>query len=350
MEVIRLDKPNFNQLKSVKTPESWVENALKIPSEQKKPLPLFFRPAILGTAASVALAAVLGVLLFMTLGRNSIPVLPATQSTVASQDNTTPTFTTPQGEIYVTTPQGATQPVTTPQGQPATVSPSRGQPTTEPAETGGVLRPFSPVVSPTQPGTTQPGATASPTSPPAPTTKPSIPVVGPPAPTIQPKQQAPTSINNEPSVPDEPIIPEEPATEPVTEAPEEPATAEPWYPWIPPGDPGYNPGANDPVPEGPGSGGHDQSPIGGDFRSCQIYFINNDYFPEGEALTCYPICNDMQLGVMEMQYLGNGLYYLDTSDYGVEFPVYKNIWLFISSDTVSRDFAVWFNGTDIYLY
>ena len=317
MEVIRLDKPNFNQLKSVKTPESWVENALKIPSEQKKPLPLFFRPAIIGTAAGVAFAAVLGVLLFMTLGRNSIPVQPSAQSTSVSQGSTAPTFTTPQGEIYVTTPQGATQPVTTQRGQPATVSPSGAvQPAAEPAETSGgnAVRPQLPTVS--QPATTTP--TVKPTQ--APTVKPTQ------APTVRPTE-APTIR------PDEPVTP---ATEVPTEAP---VTEEPWYPWIPPDDPPEpkDPEYNDP----PGAGGE---------SSCRIYFVNNGYFPEGTALTCYPIYGEHSPGGMPMQYLGNGLYELNTGGYGVDIPMFTNLWLFISSDTASYDFHAQFNGDDIYLY
>ena len=323
MEVIRLDKPNFNQLKSVKTPDSWVENALKIPTEQKKPLPLFFRPAIIGTAAGVALAAVLGVLLFMTLGRNSIPVRPSVQSTSVSQDNTTPTFTTPQGEIYVTTPQGDTQPVTTPQGQPATVSPVQNQPTSEPAGTGSTVRPSSPAVSPTQPGTTNPGATVKPT---APTVKPTSPAVVP--------TQAPTT---EPGT-----EPPEPTTQPGTEPPE-PVTEEPWYPWIPPDVSPYPPEPGNPDdPAAPGSAESEMS--------CRIYFINNGQFPEGEALTCYPVYNEQSPGGLPMQYLGNGLYVVDTGDYGVEFPLYSNLWLFISGDSTSYDFHVYYDADEIYIY
>ena len=317
MEVIRLDKPNFNQLKSVKTPESWVENALKIPTEQKKPLPLFFRPAIIGTAAGVALAAVLGVLLFMTLGRNSIPVRPSVQSTSVSQDNTTPTFTTPQGEIYVTTPQGDTQPVTTPQGQPATVSPVQNQPTSEPSETGSTVRPSSPTVSPSQPGTTNPGATVKPT---APTVKPTSPSVVP--------TQAPTT---EPGT-----EPPEPTTQPGTEPPE-PVTEEPWYPWIPPEEPDHS--YDD--PPAPGALGD---------MSCRIYVVNNGQFKEGEALTCYPVYNEQSPGGLPMQYLGNGLYVVDTASYGVEFPLYTNLWLFISGDSTSYDYHVYFDVDEIYLY
>ncbi len=298
MEVIRLDKPNFNQLKSVKTPESWVEKALKIPSEQKKPLPLFFRPAIIGTAAGVAFAAVLGVLLFMTLGRNNIPVQPSTQSTAVPQDSTAPTFTTPQGEIYVTTPQGATQPVTTQRGQPATVSPSGAvQPAAEPAETSGgnAVRPQLPTVSPSQPATTTP--TVKPTQ--APTVKPTQ------APTVRPTE-APT------------IRPDEPVT-PATEAPEEPVTEEPWYPWIPPDDPPEpkDPEYNDP----PGAGGE---------SSCRIYFVNNGYFPEGTQIYCEipdHFASEYSTS-MPMTYLGNGTYVVDTGNFGVQAYGMWRIWFY----------------------
>ena len=304
MEVIRLDKPNFNQLKSVKTPESWVENALKIPTEQKKPLPLFFRPAIIGTAAGVALAAVLGVLLFMTLGRNSIPVRPSVQSTSVSQDNTTPTFTTPQGEIYVTTPQGDTQPVTTPQGQPATVSPVQNQPTSEPFETGSTVRPSSPTVSPSQPGTTNPGATVKPT---APTVKPTSPAVVPTqAPTTQPGTE-----------PQEP--PEEPTTQPGTEPPE-PVTEEPWYPWIPPDVSPYPPEpANPDEPAAPGSA-----------SGCTIYFQTNGAFPEGTQIYCeIPDHFASEYSIpMPMTYIGNGTYVVDTGDFGVQAYGMWRIWFY----------------------
>lgn len=55
---------DFSQLKSLKTPEKWIENAINIP-KKKKPLPFILRPYVIGTAASLVIvaAAVLTILL-----------------------------------------------------------------------------------------------------------------------------------------------------------------------------------------------------------------------------------------------------------------------------------------------
>ena len=58
------DSFDFSQLKSFKTPENWIETAIKIP-QKKKPLPFILRPYVIGTAASLVIvaAAVLTILL-----------------------------------------------------------------------------------------------------------------------------------------------------------------------------------------------------------------------------------------------------------------------------------------------
>ena len=58
------DNFDFSQLKSVKTPENWIETAINI-LQKKKPLPFILRPYVIGTAASLVIvaAAVLTILL-----------------------------------------------------------------------------------------------------------------------------------------------------------------------------------------------------------------------------------------------------------------------------------------------
>ena len=50
------DNFDFSQLKSVKTPENWIETAVNIP-QKKKPLPFILRSYVIGTAASLVIVA-----------------------------------------------------------------------------------------------------------------------------------------------------------------------------------------------------------------------------------------------------------------------------------------------------
>ena len=81
-----------------------------------------------------------------------------------------------------------------------------------------------------------------------------------------------------------------------------------------------------------------------------VHLALNTGLKEGEALTCYPVYNEQSPGGLPMQYLGNGLYVVDTGNYGVYFPMYTNLWLFISGDSASYDYHVYFDTDEIYLY
>lgn len=92
---------NFNQLKAVKAPEEWIQKAVNIPNKNNKSyLFPFFKPYVIGTAASVLVAVALGVIIYMTMGSGSrIPsssLIPPTQSTDSSLSVTT------NGDIYTT--------------------------------------------------------------------------------------------------------------------------------------------------------------------------------------------------------------------------------------------------------
>lgn len=207
---------NFDSLMSVTTPEGWVEKALSLPQTRKKPL---LRPYLIGTAASLVFAAAVSVFVFMSTSQPSVPV----DSPTAAQSQTLPTFTTPQGEIYVTTPQGGTQPVTNAAGEPLVIRQNEdGSVEVVPAYTV-IPRPSSvrPIAAVTEPAETTKSA--------EPTTR-----------------QVPAT---EPPEPAETQEPEKPTTEESA-----PPTAEPWMPPADPTNAGSpedpSPGAVEPATEG----------------------------------------------------------------------------------------------------
>lgn len=81
-------KVNFNALKNVSAPESWVEKALHAKPKKK---PIFLRPYFIGTAASVVVVSAVVLTLLIHLGGNT-PLSPKTDlfiqpSTVALSEN-----------------------------------------------------------------------------------------------------------------------------------------------------------------------------------------------------------------------------------------------------------------------
>ena len=81
-------KVNFNALKNVAVPDSWVEKALHAKPKKK---PIFLRPYFIGTAASVAVVTAVVLTLLIRSGGNS-PISPKTDlfiqpSTVAVTEN-----------------------------------------------------------------------------------------------------------------------------------------------------------------------------------------------------------------------------------------------------------------------
>lgn len=101
---------DFEQLKNLKTPENWIENAINIPSKKNKSLPLWLRPTAISSAAAVVLvvAAVLMTLLFQPQpGKTGMtPSLPV-QTTAAATDSADETTQQPTQIVEVTDSYGA---------------------------------------------------------------------------------------------------------------------------------------------------------------------------------------------------------------------------------------------------
>lgn len=62
-----MKKVNFNKLKSVKTPENWIENAVKIPKRNKKK-PIYLNPYLIASAACFVFCCVLCAVIFLSFG------------------------------------------------------------------------------------------------------------------------------------------------------------------------------------------------------------------------------------------------------------------------------------------
>lgn len=88
-----MKKVNFNQLKSVKTPENWIENAIKIPQKNKKK-PAYLNPYIIASAACFIFCCALCAVVFSNFGVDMpTPIAPTKSSgaTVSAvTDSTTP--------------------------------------------------------------------------------------------------------------------------------------------------------------------------------------------------------------------------------------------------------------------
>lgn len=92
-----MKKVNFNQLKSVKTPESWVDRAINIPKEKKK-IPLYRNPYIIASVACFVFCCALCSVIFASFNVNFTPMTapPKPNSTSnTAPDGSTPPFTNP---------------------------------------------------------------------------------------------------------------------------------------------------------------------------------------------------------------------------------------------------------------
>ena len=124
-----MDKYNCDQLKNIKVPEKWIENALNVPNEpQKRPLaPVMFYRFAAGIAACVVIAA--AVTLSLMFGINKKVDMTAPESEIPSRSNSI---------IDVTSPTSAPD-VSSPSKTPPLLSEERAQGAavvTEPAESG----------------------------------------------------------------------------------------------------------------------------------------------------------------------------------------------------------------------
>ena len=206
-----MKKVNFNQLKSVKTPENWIENAIKIPQKNKKK-PIYINPYIIASAACFIFCCTLCAVVFANFGvdmPNPIaPVKPSSTSVSDVADGTTPssnpslipTIPNPITEIIPTfstqqqtgSGQKSTNPTATKNGtvQGSTSKSSSNSQSVvtkpEPSETGGGSNNNS-------------GSTDRPTNPDTPVAVPTQPVTDPP--------ESPTNTPT-PTEPETPLIPE----------------------------------------------------------------------------------------------------------------------------------------------
>lgn len=79
---------NFNELKSVKTPDRWIENAVNIPKMNKKPMPFYLNHRFIGSVACLVICCALSLMVYFGLSNNApVPVVPD-DKTSASQDST----------------------------------------------------------------------------------------------------------------------------------------------------------------------------------------------------------------------------------------------------------------------
>ncbi len=83
-----MKKLNFNHLKNVKTPESWIEKAINIPQQNKKPIPFYFRPYVIASAACFVFCCVVSFIIFVNFNNTApVPVTPAQKTSVSENSN-----------------------------------------------------------------------------------------------------------------------------------------------------------------------------------------------------------------------------------------------------------------------
>ena len=162
-----MTEKDFRQLKDLRTPEEWIENALLIPQKKNKP-PFLFRPSVIGAAASLLIIATAALTLFLNLRQLPEPTTQTVFQTV------TPTDTSATAKETVHTTQTATTQPTAVSSSPSTAAvmqtPSSSQSAQAVSPSGSSnssstpLPTVKPTVSPTASPTVKP--TGSPTVPP----------------------------------------------------------------------------------------------------------------------------------------------------------------------------------------
>ena len=162
-----MTEKDFRQLKDLRTPEEWIENALLIPQKKNKPL-FLLRPSVLGAAASLLIIAAAALTLFLNLRQLPEPTTQTVFQTVTPTDTSATTTETVQ-----VAPPSATQP-TAVSSSPSTAAVSQAasssqiaqavSPTGSSNSSSTPLPTVKPTVSPTVSPTVKP--TGSPTVPP----------------------------------------------------------------------------------------------------------------------------------------------------------------------------------------
>lgn len=79
-------KRNFNVIKNLEVPESWIENAVNIPKTAKKRKKLILNPYLIGTAASLVFVVALSCIMFFSNRQKTNPI-----SYQSELNNTQPT-------------------------------------------------------------------------------------------------------------------------------------------------------------------------------------------------------------------------------------------------------------------
>ena len=81
-----MKKVNFNKLKNIKTPENWIDNAIKIPQTNKKPIPFYRKPYAIASAACLVVCCAIGFLILNSFGTsNVIPTVEFSTSESSTQ-------------------------------------------------------------------------------------------------------------------------------------------------------------------------------------------------------------------------------------------------------------------------
>ena len=198
-----MTEKDFRQLKDLRTPEEWIENALLIPQKKNKP-PFLFRPSVIGAAASLLIIATAALTLFLNLRQLPEPTTQTVFQTVTPTDTSATTTETVQA-----TPPSTMQP-TAVSSSPSTaaVSQAASSSQTAPAVSPSGSSNSSPTPLPTVKPTVSP--TVSPTV--KPTGSPTVP------PTVKPTAAPtePATYATQPLTAPTEIKPTVPATEPAT--------------------------------------------------------------------------------------------------------------------------------------
>ena len=205
-----MKKVNFNQLKSVKTPENWIENAIKIPQKNKKK-PADLNPYIIASAACFVFCCALCAVVFANFGiDNPTPVAPVKSSGTSAfnvTDSTTPSSnlsvipTIPNPIINNIPSATAASQQQTGSGQKST-NPSDSTKETVQESTGNTPSDSQSVVTNPKPIETGGSSSGSSSNANSPSTKPDTPITDPTQPVTDPTEP-PTTI----PAPTEPGIP-----------------------------------------------------------------------------------------------------------------------------------------------
>ena len=204
---MQVTEKDFRQLKDLRTPEEWIENALLIPQKKNKP-PFLFRPSVIGAAASLLIIATAALTLFLNLRQLPEPTTQTVFQTVTPTDTSATTTETVQA-----TPPSTTQP-TAVSSSPSTAavmqtpSSSQSAQAVSPSGSSNSSSTPLPTVKPTVSPTVSP--TASPTV--KPTGSPTVP------PTVKPTAvpTEPATYSTQPLTAPTEIKPTVPATVPAT--------------------------------------------------------------------------------------------------------------------------------------